>query len=57
MGEGQGQFLDVHYVKPTLCSELCFAQFRAKFHKIKKKKENANCEVNKLSIGVIIKNV
>ena len=60
VGEGQIQFLDVPYVKPTLCNELCFPQFHAKIHiinKKKKKQEKAYCEVNTLFIGVIIINV
>ena len=58
VGEGQRQFLDVPYAKPTLCNELCFAQFHAKIHTIKKnKQEKAHCEGNTLFIGVIIINV
>ena len=57
VGEGQRQFLDVPYVKPTICNELCFAQFHAKIHKIKKtKQEKDHCEVNTLFIGVNIIN-
>ena len=38
--EGQRQFLDVPFVILTRCNELCFAQFHAKIHNIKKKKKN-----------------
>ena len=33
------------------CNKLCFAQFHAKIHNIKKKIK-AHCEVNTLSIGL-----
>ena len=39
VGEGQRQFLDVPYVKLSLCNVLCFAQFHAKIHNIKKKQK------------------